>query len=166
MKAKGFEGMTCSVAHVLSTLGDRWGAILMRDLLLGLARYDDLRHSTGITNNTLADRLKALESHGLIEKRQYQTRPARYEYLPTEKGKDLGLLVMAMIQIGDKWNLSELPGPPLRVVDRVTGHPATLRAVDAVTGESLPAQNLALAAGPGADEMTQWRLAVGQARSL
>ncbi|WP_339328461.1 winged helix-turn-helix transcriptional regulator [Serratia marcescens] len=50
----------------------------------------------------MADRLKALESHGLIEKRQYQTHPARYEYLPTEKGKDLGLLVMAMIQIGDK----------------------------------------------------------------
>jgi len=69
-----------------------------------------------------------------------------------------------MIQIGDKWNLSELAGPPLRVVDRVTGHPATLRAVDAVTGESRPAQNLALAAGPGADEMTQWRLAVGKTR--
>ncbi|HEJ7007428.1 TPA: helix-turn-helix transcriptional regulator, partial [Serratia marcescens] len=124
MKAKGFEGMTCSVAHVLSALGDRWGTILMRDLLLGLSRYDDLRQSTGITNNTLADRLKALEGSGLIEKRQYQTRPDRYEYLPTEKGKDLGLLVMAMIQIGDKWNLSELAGPPLRVVDRVTGHPA------------------------------------------
>lgn len=71
---------------------------------------------------------------------------------------------MAVIQIGDKWNLSELAGPPLRVVDRVTG-PPTLRAVDAVTSESLPAQNLALAAGPSADEMTQWRLAVGK-RSL
>ncbi|MDF8315842.1 helix-turn-helix domain-containing protein [Serratia nevei] len=164
MKAKGFEGMTCSVAHVLSALGDRWGAILMRDLLLGLSRYDDLRQSTGITNSTLADRLRALEGSGLIEKRQYQTRPDRYEYLPTEKGKDLGLLVMAMIQIGDKWNLSELTGPPLRVVDRATGHPATLRVVDAVTGESLPPQNLALAAGPGADEITRWRLAVGKTR--
>lgn len=67
MKAKGFEGMTCSVAHVLSALGDRWGAILMRDLLLGLSRYDDLRQSTGITNSTLADRLRALEGSGLIE---------------------------------------------------------------------------------------------------
>lgn len=71
---------------------------------------------------------------------------------------------MAMIQIGDKWNLSELTGPPLHVVDRATGHPATLRVVDAVTGESLPPQNLALAAGPGADEITRWRLAVGKTR--
>ena len=71
-------------------IGDRWGAILMRDLLLGLSRYDDLRQSTGITNSTLADRLRALEGSGLIEKRQYQTRPDRYEYLPTEKGKDPG----------------------------------------------------------------------------
>ncbi|WP_274844613.1 hypothetical protein [Serratia marcescens] len=77
------------------------------------------------------------------------------------------MLVMAMIQIGDKWNLSELAGPPLRVVDRATGHPpppAPLPVVDAVTGASLPPQNLALAAGPGADEITRWRLAVGQAR--
>lgn len=74
------------------------------------------------------------------------------------------MLVMAMIQIGDKWNLSELAGPPLRVVDRATGHPATLPVVDAVTGASLPPQNLALAARPGADEITRWRLAVGQAR--
>lgn len=71
---------------------------------------------------------------------------------------------MAMIQIGDKWNLSELAGPPLRVVDRATGHPTTLPVVDAVTGASLPPQNLALAAGPGADEITRWRLAVDQAR--
>ncbi|MCC4104599.1 hypothetical protein [Serratia ureilytica] len=91
-----------------------------------------------------------------------QTRPDRHEYLPTGKGKDLGLLVMAMIQIGDKWGLSELAGPPLRVVDRITDYPATLRAVDAVTGESLPPQNLALAAGPGPDEVTRWRLAVGK----
>ncbi|HGM6993436.1 TPA: winged helix-turn-helix transcriptional regulator [Serratia marcescens] len=152
------------MAHVLSAVGDRWGAILMRDLLLGSRAMTICARSTGITNNTLADRLKALEGSGLIEKRQYPARPDRCEYLPTEKGKDLGLLVMAMIQIGDKWNLSELAGPPLRVVDRATGHPATLPVVDAVTGESLPPQSLALAAGPGADEIPRWRLAVVQAR--
>ncbi|HGM5807742.1 TPA: hypothetical protein ACKP33_004023 [Serratia marcescens] len=50
------------------------------------------------------------------------------------------------------------------MVDRAAGHPATLRVVDAVTGESLPPKNLALAAGPGADEITRWRLAVGKTR--
>lgn len=90
MKAKGFEGMTCSVAHVLSALGDRWGAILMRDLLLGLSRYDDLRQSTGITNSTLADRLRALEGSGLIEKRQYQTRPDRYSICRRRREKISG----------------------------------------------------------------------------
>lgn len=122
MKAKGFEGMTCSVAHVLSALGDRWGAILMRDLLLGLSRYDDLRQSTGITNSTLADRLRALEGSGLIEKRQYQTRPDRYEYLPTEKGKDLGLLVMAMIRLATNGTCPSWPG---RRCAWLTARPAT-----------------------------------------
>ena len=59
--------MTCSIASVMGALGDRWGALIMRDLTLGLTRYDDLRRSTGVTNATLADRLKMLEQSGLIE---------------------------------------------------------------------------------------------------
>ncbi|MBN9169851.1 MAG: helix-turn-helix transcriptional regulator, partial [Microbacterium sp.] len=68
MRSKDFEGMVCPVADVMGAIGDRWGALVMRDLLLGLTRYDDLRRSTGITNATLSDRLKALERNGLIER--------------------------------------------------------------------------------------------------
>src|SRR6478736_5975905 len=117
MKSKGFEGMTCSIASVMGTLGVRWGTIIMRDLILGLARYDDLRRSSGITNATLSDRLKVLEQNGLIERRQYQSRPDRYEYVPTPRGRDVGLVMQAMVQVGDKWNLPELKGPPVRFVN-------------------------------------------------
>ena len=75
MRSKGFEGMACSIASVLGAIGDRWGALVLRDLHLGLRRFDDLRQSTGITNATLSDRLKALELNGLIERQQSRVAP-------------------------------------------------------------------------------------------
>ncbi|HEY0181607.1 MAG TPA: helix-turn-helix domain-containing protein, partial [Rhodopila sp.] len=92
MRSKGFEGMTCSVASVMGALGDRWGMLIVRDLLLGLTRYDDLQHSTGVTNATLSDRLKVLEKSELLELRQYQSRPDRYEYILTTRGHDIAFV--------------------------------------------------------------------------
>lgn len=155
MRSKGFEGMACSIAAVLAALGDRWGALIIRDLLLGLRRYDDLRRSTGITNATLSDRLKAMEQNGLIERRLYQSRPDRYEYLLTPKGRDLGLVMQAMVQVGDKW--SSPNGPPLRFVDRRSGKTVQLATVSAETGETIGPSDLKIEAGPGADDIMKWR---------
>ena len=113
MRSKGFDGMTCSIASVMGALNDRWGALIIRDLFLGLTRYDDLHRSTGITNATLSDRLKVLEQNGLVERQKYQSRPDRYEYVLTARGRDIGLVLLAMMQVGDKWNLAGLDGPPL-----------------------------------------------------
>ncbi|MFD1354883.1 winged helix-turn-helix transcriptional regulator [Methylorubrum suomiense] len=158
MRSRGFEGMVCSAADVLGALGDRWGTLLMRDLLLGLTRYEDLRRSTGATNATLSDRLRELEANGLVERRRYQTRPDRYEYLPTPRGRDLKLLLTAMVQIGDTWNLADREGPPLRFVDTRTGRRVALALVDAETRELVSAGHVAVEAGCGADAVMRWRL--------
>lgn len=158
MRSKGFDGMTCSIASVMGALGDRWGALIMRDLLFGLTRYDDLRRSSGITNITLTDRLKTLERNGLIERRQYQSRPARYDYVPTRRGRDVGLVLHAMAQIGDGWNLAGLEGPPVRLVDSRTGRAVRLGLVDAETNEPVSPRAVTAEPGPGADEMTKWRI--------
>jgi DNA-binding HxlR family transcriptional regulator len=159
MRPKGFEGMACSMASVMGALGDRWGALIMRDLYLGLTRYDDLHRSTGATHAMLSGRLKGLEQNGLLERRQYQTRPDRYEYILTERGRDIGLVMLAMVQVGDKWNLDGLEGPPLRLVDNSTGHGVKLAPVDAETGVLVNPANVKIEPGPGADELMKWRLA-------
>src|SRR5262249_55503867 len=112
MRSKGFEGMVCSIAGVLDALGDRWAVLILRDLSLGLSRYDDLRKSTGVTNATLSDRLKHLEEQGLIGRRQYQSGPDRYEYVLTRKGVDIVLVIQALAQGGDKWAVTGDAGPP------------------------------------------------------
>lgn len=158
MRSKGFDGMACSIASVMGAIGDRWGALIMRDLLLGLSRYDDLRRSTGITNATLSDRLKSLEHNGLIERRQYQSRPDRYEYVPTDKGRDIALVMHAMRQVGDKWDSAEAGGRPVRVVNCRSGNEVKLVLVDSETRERVRFADLSAEPGPGADELTKWRL--------
>lgn len=72
MRSKGFERMVCSIVGAMAAIGDRWGLLILRDLVLGLSRNEDLRQSSGVTNATLSDRLKHLEANGLIERPRYQ----------------------------------------------------------------------------------------------
>lgn len=162
MRSKGFEGMACSMAEVMAALGDRWGMLIMRDLLLGLTRYDDLRRSTGVTNATLSGRLKDLEEAGLIERRQYQVRPERHEYVPTEKGRDIALVMQAMVQVGDKWRRKDERGAPLQFVDSVSGHPVRLTLVDADASASTASSGIQIETGPEADELMKWRMSRGE----
>lgn len=164
MKSKSFDGMTCSIASVLDALGDRWSTLIVRDLALGLARYDDLRQSTGVTHATLSDRLKALEGRGLIERRLYQSRPDRYEYHLTPRGRDIGIVLMALAQVGDAWGHAESKAPPLRFMEARSGHAVRLAVVDAETGSSIDWTDLRVEAGPGADEVMHWRLEKTRAR--
>jgi DNA-binding HxlR family transcriptional regulator len=164
MRSKGFEGMVCSIAGVLDALGDRWAVLILRDLSLGLSRYDDLRKSTGVTNATLSDRLKHLEEQGLIGRRQYQSGPDRYEYLLTRKGVDIVLVIQALAQVGDKWAVTGDAGPPLRFVDRRSGRAVKLALVDEKTGEMVRRRDVRPRAGPGADDLVRWRLAKFESR--
>jgi len=159
MRLKGFEGMVCSIAGVLDALGDRWAVLILRDLSLGLSRYEDLRKSTGVTNATLSDRLKHLEEQGLIERRQYRSGPDRYEYVLTIKGGDIVLVIQALAQVGDKWAVTGEAGPPLRFVDKRNGHAVKVTLVDEKTGEIVRRRDIRPRAGPGADDLVRWRLA-------
>jgi DNA-binding HxlR family transcriptional regulator len=158
MRSKSFDGMACSIAGVLEAIGDRWAVLILRDLSLGLRRYEDLRRSTGVTNATLSDRLKHLEDNELIERRRYQVNPERYEYILTSKGRDTILVMQALAQVGDKWAVSGNAGPPLRFVDRNTGHVVKLAMVDEETGQRVRPRDLLPREGPGADELVRWRL--------
>lgn len=159
MRSNGFEGMACSIAGVLDALGDRWAVLIMRDLGLNISRYEDLRKSTGVTNATLSDRLRHLERNGLIDRRQYQIGPDRFEYVLTRKGRDIILVIQALLQVGDKWAITGDAGPPLRFVDQTTGHGVKLALVSEKTGERVRPADVRPRPGPGADDLVRWRVA-------
>ena len=93
----------CPVNYSLEHFGDKWSLLIIRDLMLGKRRYQDLISSPeNIASNILADRLKRLQLAGLINRRAYQQNPTRYEYVLTEKGKDLRPVLEAIIGWGKK----------------------------------------------------------------
>ena len=78
----------------------------MRDLLLNEScRFQELQASIkGIAPNTLSDRLKMLESSKIVERRFYEDHPPRAEYVLTDKGRELGPIIKAMREWGDKYS--------------------------------------------------------------
>lgn len=95
---------TCPVAQTANVLGAPWTAVLLRDLLQkGVCRYQELLDSLkGIAPNTLSERLKMLESNGIVERRFYEQHPPRAEYVITPKGRELGPIIRAMAAWGQK----------------------------------------------------------------
>lgn len=96
-------GQVCPVARTLEVVGERWTLLLVRDLLRGPRRFQDFQDSlAGIAPNVLSDRLKLLEEHGIVERHFYSQHPPRAEYLLTEKGRDLGIVVGALASWGSR----------------------------------------------------------------
>ena len=158
MRSKGFDGMVCSIAGVMAAIGDRWGLLILRDLVCGLSRYEDFRQSSGITNATLSDRLKHLEANGLIERRRYQVNPERFEYLLTRKGWQIAPIMPVLAQIGDSLGMSGASGPPMTFVNRKTGAEIRWGFIDQKTGEAVSPVDLEIREGDGADDAVRWRL--------
>lgn len=164
MRSKGFDGMVCSIAGAMAAIGDRWGLLILRDLVLGLSRYDEFRQSSGITNATLSDRLKHLEANGLVERRRYQVNPDRFEYRLTRKGWQIAPVMPVLAEIGDNLGVSGASAPPMKFVNRNTGAEVRWSFIDQETGEQLSAADVAITEGPGADDLLRWRLSQGEHR--
>lgn len=159
MRTKSFTGMTCSIAGALEAVSDRWGFLILRDMLLGLTRYDAFQTSSGIPAQTLANRLKHLETYGLIERSRYQDKPPRDEYLLTEKGRDLAAVITALREWGDRWDAHGSPeGAPVVLTNSRTGNEVRLALVDTQTGAVVPMDAAKPIEGPGADPLTRFRL--------
>ena len=82
MRTRSFADMSCSIAGALELVGDRWTLLIVRDLLFGLSRFDDLQRSTGIPPQTLADRLRRLDVLRQHQHCQLGVAPPRFERRP------------------------------------------------------------------------------------
>ena len=140
MKRTSLGHMNCSIAQTLDVVGDPWTLLIVRDALFGIKRFDDFRQSLGIPRATLTSRLDTLVEHGVLERRRYQDRPERHEYLPTERGRDLRRVMVSMLQWGDEW--SALPEPPVTLIDADTGDEIEPVYVDRRSGRPLSQLNV------------------------
>lgn len=105
-------GLEMLVGDSIDYFGDRWTQQVLAAFFLGAHRYEEIRAQTRISTNLLADRLRLLVEHGMIERRTSRTAPPRQEYALTPKGMDVYPIILTLMKWGDRW-LATKAGPPL-----------------------------------------------------
>lgn len=134
-----YSDSICTVARGVARVGDAWSMLILRDIGLGLGRFDQIRQSLGIAPNILTRRLAALVEDGLLEKRRYSERPPRDEYVLTTAGRDF----MPVLQAIGAWGRKHHGGGPTSYfVDEETGEQIRPVVIDAATGAPIGSRPL------------------------
>jgi len=152
MKKVSFSEMRCSLARSLDAVGDWWTLLIVRDVYLGVTRFDDLAEDLGISRNLLTRRLKHLVDRGVLKREAYRARPVRHDYRLTASGIDLVPVLLAMTAWGDRW-AQPVEGQPIRFVHRNCGKAFEAKVTCSACGESLRAEDVTALPGPGGAEL-------------
>ena len=149
MQRTQFSDMACSIARTLDVIGEPWSPLILRDVYVGITRFDQLQADLGISRKVLSQRLSWLVEQGVLERRSYSARPERYEYVLTGKGSELCDLLLVMVRWGDRWTAGEA-GPPVLYRHHTCGELAHAELTCSSCGEPMPATTVDVLPGPGA----------------
>lgn len=95
---------SCPVEYTASIIGNKWKVLILRDLITGTKRYNELNRSVvGISAKVLTQNLKDLERDGIIKRKVYPVVPPKVEYSLTEKGMELKGVLDMMREFGIKY---------------------------------------------------------------
>jgi DNA-binding HxlR family transcriptional regulator len=163
MLGNDYRGQTCSIAGALEVVGERWSLLIIREIMLGVRRFEAIQRDLGIARNVLQSRLERLAEQGVLERRAYQQHPPRFEYRLTESGLDLWPTLVALMQWGDR-HARPAGGPPVLLEHRKCGGAVDEHRVCARCGARLQVRDVLAVPGPGAapDHPLRRRLAATQ----
>ena len=151
MLGSDYKGQNCSIARTLELVGERWTTLILRDVFLGVRRFEELQGDLGVARNVLAARLERLLAAGVLEKVPYQSRPLRHEYRLTEKGLDLWPVLFELMRWGDR-HASSPGGPPVLVRHRGCGGIIGERRICGRCSQPVGIADVRAELGPGAGE--------------
>src|ERR1700760_83862 len=124
----------CSVAAALDILGERRALLARREIGYGVHTFAKIAGYTGASRDILADRLRKLESAGIIERRPYSEHPPRYESHLTQAGQELFPVMLALREWGDKWAVES----PSIATRHACGHALEVERVCRHCGDRVP----------------------------
>jgi DNA-binding HxlR family transcriptional regulator len=157
MTRRAFDPGQCPVGRTLERVGDTWSLMILRDALQGVSKFDQFQRSLGVAPNILTQRLTALVEAGFLERRPYQERPVRHDYVPTDLARDFAPVLTALMAFGNRHFAAE--GVASHMVDAATGLPAEPVLVDRRSGKSMDSPDFVYAAGPAAGPVVLERVA-------
>jgi DNA-binding HxlR family transcriptional regulator len=90
--------------HAVELIGRRWTGAILRAMLSGAVRFSDIAASVpGLSDRLLSERLKELESEGVVSRHVHPTTPVRVEYDLTQKGQALSDVILAISAWAEHW---------------------------------------------------------------
>ncbi|MBQ9314155.1 MAG: helix-turn-helix transcriptional regulator [Clostridia bacterium] len=94
----------CPVEYTASILSNKWKCLILRDLLTGTKRFNELNKSIiGISAKVLTENLRELENDGIVKRKTYAVVPPKVEYSLSAKGKELKPIIDLMKEFGNKY---------------------------------------------------------------
>ena len=148
MLGRTYDAEVCSIARALEVVGERWSVLIVRNALFaGSTRFSDFQRSLGIAPNVLKTRLDGFVEAGIMRRQQYSEQPELYEYLLTEKGRDLAPALVALTQWGDRWAAPD--GPPVLYSHSVCGSQVSHEVVCTTCGRVDDPVEVQALPGPG-----------------
>lgn len=150
MRRTRFDDWPCPIARTTDLMGDWWTPLIMREAFGGTRRFDKFSESLDIPRAVLTTRLKRLVDDGMLDRIEYQTKPQRFEYALTDKGRDFWGVMAAMWRFGSDWMWPEGEEPPTVLKDRETGAVVRPLVVDQATGEPLDVRKIRMGRNPDA----------------
>jgi len=149
MQRTNFGDMACSIARTLDVIGEPWSPLILRDVWVGITRFERIQADLGISRKVLAERLKWLVDNEVLERSEYSSRPPRYEYTLTGKGAELCDVLTALARWGDRWKAGDA-GPPVLYRHHACGQISHVEPRCSVCGEPMHATDIEPLPGPGA----------------
>lgn len=94
----------CPVEYTASILSNKWKCLILRDLLTGTKRFNELNKSMdGISAKVLTENLREMENDGIINRKTYAVVPPKVEYSLSSKGEELKPIIDLMKEFGNKY---------------------------------------------------------------
>lgn len=145
----------CTVGRAMDILGERWTVVVLREIMSGLHRFEDMRVRTQIPRQVLANRLATLVAAGVVRREPYREPGARqrHEYRPTQMGLDLWPVFVALLGWGNRY-LADPSGSPLAAVHRGCGAEVAYTLSCASGHRISDSRDVLPAPGPGARRRT------------
>ena len=147
MLGKPYDSQVCSAARALELVGERWSLLIIRNALFASAtRFNDFL-TLGIATNILKSRLDGFVDAGIMVRHSNPGNQDHFEYVLTDKGRELTPIIIALTEWGDRWAAPD--GPPILYIHSTCGGPITLQTSCANCGLVRDPSEIGVRPGPG-----------------
>ncbi|QNP73975.1 helix-turn-helix transcriptional regulator [Streptomyces roseirectus] len=128
----------CSIAGALDLVGEKYALLILREVLLGNGRFDQLIRNIGAPRDVLSARLRRLVDAGVLTKHTYSDRPPRHDYRPTQAALDLEPVLITLMTWGDRYLRPDRP----MLLEHTCGHELHPRLTCATCGHEISHEDL------------------------